>query len=56
MCRFLCCTLRGSYQVIDDGGVAVLYTVKSHVQQSVGKKVSREAAGCISSFWVHLRY
>lgn len=29
MCQFLCCTLRGSYQVIDDGCVAVLYTVKT---------------------------
>lgn len=51
----LCCTMRDSYQVIDDGRVAVLYTVKPYMQQSVGKQVFREAAGCILSFLVHLR-
>lgn len=48
MCQFLCCILRGSYQVIDDGCVAVLYTVKPYMQQSVGKN-SIQGSG-----WVYI--
>lgn len=36
MCRFFCCTMRDSYQVTDDGRVAVPYTVKPYMQQSLG--------------------
>lgn len=36
----LCCTMRDSYQVIDDGRLAVLYTLEPYMQQSVGKQGS----------------
>lgn len=41
----LCCIMRDSYQVIDDGRVAVLYTVKPYMQQIVGKRISGKQPG-----------